>query len=195
MALSLPLILASTSPFRKNVLSRLHISFDTFAPGVDETPYPNEPPAQIVTRLAELKAKSAKSTYPRALIIGSDQLAVIDDTLLGKPGTHEQAVKQLISVSGKQVDFLTGLCLFNSNTNHIQTDVIRFSVKFRQLTLSQIENYLRQDKPYNCSGSFKSEGLGIALLDKMIGSDPTAIIGLPLICLVQMLEAEGVQIL
>jgi len=195
MTLSLPLILASTSPFRKNVLSRLYISFDTFAPEVDETPRPNEPPEQIVTRLAELKAKSAKSTYPRALIIGSDQLAVIDDTLLGKPGTHEKAVKQLISVSGKQVDFLTSLCLFNSNTNHIQTDVVRFSVKFRQLTLSQIENYLRKDKPYNCSGSFKSEGLGIALLDKMIGSDPTAIIGLPLIRLVQMLEAEGVQIL
>jgi len=190
----LPLILASTSPFRKSVLSRLPIPFETFAPEVDETALPSECPAALVSRLAELKAKSAKTTYPQALIIGSDQVAVIDDTLLGKPGNHEQAVKQLNKASGKQVDFLTGLCLLNTNTNQVQLDVVRFSVKFRQLTASQIENYLYLDKPYNCSGSFKSEGLGIALLERMIGSDPTAIIGLPLIRLVRMLEAEGIQV-
>ncbi|RKZ41908.1 MAG: septum formation inhibitor Maf [Gammaproteobacteria bacterium] len=190
----LPLILASTSPFRKSVLSRLPIPFETFAPAVDETARPEERPAALVSRLAELKAKSAKTTYPQALIIGSDQVAVIDDTLLGKPGNHEQAVKQLNEASGKQVDFLTGLCLLNTNTNQLQLDVVRFSVKFRQLTASQIENYLYLDKPYNCSGSFKSEGLGIALLERMIGSDPTAIIGLPLIRLVRMLEAEGIQV-
>jgi len=189
------LVLASTSPFRKSVLERLHIPFEIFSPTVDETPQDNEPPAMLVSRLAELKAKSATRRYPQALIIGSDQIAVVGSTLLGKPGCHEQAVNQLTYVSEKQVDFLTGLCLLNTNTNQIQTDVVRFSVKFRQLSKSQIENYLIKDKPYNCSGSFKSEGLGIALLDRMIGSDPTAIIGLPLIRLVRMLEAEGMQIL
>jgi septum formation protein len=193
--LTLPLILASTSPFRKSVLNRLRIPFETYAPQVDETPEPNEPPATLVIRLAELKARSAQSTYPRALIIGSDEIAVVGNTVLGKPGIHEQAFKQLTFVSGKQVDFLTGLCLLNTYTNQAQTDIVRFNVKFRKLSDSQIENYLAVDKPYNCSGSFKSEGLGIALLDRMVGSDPTAIIGLPLIRLVRMLEAEGVHIL
>ncbi len=190
----LPLVLASTSPFRKSVLHRLHIAFETFAPHVDETALPNEPPTALVTRLAELKARSAQLTYPQALIIGSDQVAVIGDTILGKPGTHEQAVKQLNQASGQQVDFLTGLCLFNTNTNQAQIDIVRFGVIFRKLTKKQIENYLAIDKPYNCSGSFKSEGLGIALLDKMDGNDPTAIIGLPLIRLVRMLEVEGVSV-
>jgi len=189
------LVLASTSPYRKSVLSRLHIPFKTFAPQVDESPQSNESPTALVTRLAELKARSAQSSYPQALIIGSDQVAVIDNTILGKPGSHEQAVKQLSQASGKQVDFLTGLCLLNTDTNQAQIDLVRFSVKFRRLSLTQIENYLYQDKPYNCSGSFKSEGLGIALLEQMNGSDPTAIIGLPLIRLVHMLEAEGVSVI
>jgi septum formation protein len=194
--LTLPLILASTSIFRKNVLGRLHIPFETYAPHVDETPLLQESPTMLVTRLALKKARSAQETYPQALIIGSDQVAVMEgDTILGKPGTHEQAIEQLTKTSGKQVDFLAGLCLLNTDTNQTQVDTIGFSVKFRHLTLEQIENYLRQEKPYNCSGSFKSEGLGIALLDKMVGSDPTAIIGLPLIRLVRMLEAEGVQVI
>jgi len=149
----------------------------------------------LVTRLSILKANSAKSEYPQALIIGSDQIAVIDNTILGKPGNHEQAVKQLNQASGKQVDFLTGLSVLNTETDKIQTDLVHFSVKFRQLTSTQIENYLKIDQPYNCAGSFKSEGLGIALLDRMIGSDPTAIIGLPLIRLVRMLEAEGLFVI
>ncbi|RKZ90635.1 MAG: septum formation inhibitor Maf [Candidatus Parabeggiatoa sp. nov. 1] len=193
-SLTLPLVLASTSPFRKSVLSRLHVPFETYAPQIDETPEPNESPATLVIRLAELKARSARSTYPQALIIGSDQVAVVSETILGKPGTHEQAVKQLTFVSGKSVEFLTGLCLLNTDTNQAQTDIVRFSVKFRKLSDSQIENYLAVDKPYNCSGSFKSEGLGIALLSKMVGSDPTALIGLPLIRLVRMLEMEGVSL-
>ena len=193
--LTLPLVLASTSPFRKSVLGRLHIPFEIYAPQVDETPRPNEPPTTLVTRLAELKARSAQSSYPQALLIGSDQVAVIGDTVLGKPGTFEQAVKQLTFASGKQVDFLIGLCLLNTSTNQAQVDIVHFSVVFRKLTLSQIENYVAIDKPYNCSGSFKSEGLGIALLEYMDGSDPTAVIGLPLIRLVRMLEAEGVSIL
>jgi septum formation protein len=193
--MSKTLVLASTSPFRKEILSRLHIAFETFAPLVDETPLENESPSQLVTRLSILKANSAKSEYPRALIIGSDQVAVIDNTILGKPGNHEQAVKQLNQVSGKQVDFLTGLSVINTETHQIQTDMVNFSVKFRQLTSTQIENYLKLDQPYNCAGSFKSEGLGIALLDRMIGSDPTSIIGLPLIRLVRMLEAEDFSII
>ena len=193
--LPLSLILASTSPFRKSVLERLHIPFKSFAPNIDESQLPNEVPTKLVKRLAELKAQAAQSAYPQALIIGSDQVAVIDDKILGKPGNHEQAIEQLTFASGKQVDFLTGLCLLNTNTNKAQTDIVRFSVKFRQLSLSQIENYLHKDKPYNCSGSFKSEGLGIALLDEMLGNDPTAIIGLPLIRLVRMLEAEGMSVI
>lgn len=192
---SLPLVLASTSPYRKSVLGRLLIPFETFAPQVDESPLPNESPTALVTRLAELKARSALSNYPRALIIGSDQMVVIGDTILGKPGNHEQAVKQLTLASGKQVDFLTGLCLLNTDTNQTQVDVVRFGTKFRHLSLEQIENYLHREKPYNCSGSFKSEGLGIALLSQMVGSDPTTIIGLPLIRLVKMLEAEGVTVI
>ena len=193
--MSKTLVLASTSPFRKEILSRLHVAFETFAPLVDESPLENEFPSQLVTRLSILKANSAKSEYPQALIIGSDQVAVIDNTILGKPGNHEQAVKQLNLVSGKQVDFLTGLSVINTETHQIQTDMVNFSVKFRQLTSTQIENYLKLDQPYNCAGSFKSEGLGIALLDRMIGSDPTSIIGLPLIRLVRMLEAEDFSII
>ena len=193
--MSKTLVLASTSPFRKEILSRLHIPFETFAPLVDETPLENESPTQLVTRLSILKAKSAQSEYPQALIMGSDQVAVIDNTILGKPGNHEQAVKQLNQASGKQVDFLTGLSVINTETDKIQTDMVHFSVKFRPLTSTQIENYLKVDKPYNCAGSFKSEGLGIALLDRMIGSDPTSIIGLPLIRLVRMLEVEDLLII
>jgi septum formation protein len=193
--MSKTLVLASTSPFRKEILSRLHIAFEAFAPLVDETPLENESPSQLVTRLSILKAKSAQSEYSGALIIGSDQVAVIDNTILGKPGNHQQAVKQLNQASGKQVDFLTGLSVINTETNKIQTDLVHFGVKFRPLTSTQIENYLKIDQPYNCAGSFKSEGLGIALLDRMIGSDPTAIIGLPLIRLVRMLEAEGLSVI
>lgn len=189
------LVLASTSPFRKDVLSRLKVPFEIFAPNVDESPLANETPSQLVLRLAEMKAQAAQSSYPNALVIGSDQVAVIEDTILGKPGNHEQAVKQLTQASGKQVDFLTGLCVLNTQTSKFHTDMVRFGVTFRQITPGQIENYLEKDKPYNCAGSFKSEGLGIALLERMVGSDPTAVIGLPLIRLVRMLEAEGMQII
>jgi septum formation protein len=189
------LVLASTSPFRKSLLERLGIPFEIYAPHVDETPLLLESPAALVIRLAELKARAAQSSYPNALIIGSDQVAVNDGTILGKPQTHAQAIQQLMAVSGKSVDFLTGLCLFNTMTHLAQTDIVRFSVLFRPLTSSQIENYLHREKPYHCAGSFKSEGLGIALLDNMMGNDPTALIGLPLIRLVQMLETEGMLVI
>ncbi|MCP4698887.1 MAG: septum formation inhibitor Maf [Gammaproteobacteria bacterium] len=189
------LVLASTSPFRQSVLKRLRLEFEIHAPNADETPLPGEPPAALVMRLAEVKARAATPAYPQALIIGSDQMAVIGKRILGKPGCHDKAAEQLRLASGKQVDFLTGLCLLNSNTGKIHKNIVRFGVTFRQLTDAQIESYLHKDKPYNCSGSFKSEGLGIALLERMIGSDPTAVIGLPLIRLVRMLEAEGVQVI
>jgi septum formation protein len=189
------LVLASTSPYRKTVLSRLNLPFDTFAPNVDETPLPDELPALLVQRLSEAKARSAQAIYPNALIIGSDQVAVLDKQVLNKPLTHDKAIQQLQASSGKQVDFLTGLCLLNTKTGHAQVDIVRFSVLFRQLTISQIENYLRLDQPYHCAGSFKSESLGIVLLDRMIGSDPNSVIGLPLIRLVQMLEAEAIYLI
>lgn len=190
-----PLILASTSPFRKELLSRLQISFTTFAPLVDEALLPQESAIHLVTRLAEAKAKAAAAIYPNALIIGADQVAVQGETILGKPGNHKQAVQQLQLVSGQQVDFLTGLCLFNSETRRCQIDLVKFSVIFRQLTLTQIENYLHKEQPYNCAGSFKSEQLGIALLEQMRGEDPTALIGLPLIRLTCMLKMEGVEVI
>jgi septum formation protein len=189
------LVLASTSPYRKTVLSRLNLPFETFAPNVDETPLPDELPAMLVQRLSEAKARSAQVIYPNALIIGSDQVAVLDEQILNKPLTHDKAIQQLQASSGKQVDFLTGLCLLNTKTGHAQVDIVRFSVLFRQLTTSQIENYLRLDQPYHCAGSFKSESLGIVLLDRMIGSDPNSVIGLPLIRLVQMLEAEAIYLI
>ena len=188
------LVLASTSPYRKMVLSRLNLSFDTFAPNVDETAFPNELPTTLVQRLSEAKARAAQAIYPHALIIGSDQVAVLDEQILNKPLTHEKAVQQLQACSGKQVDFLTGLCLLNTKTGHAQVDIVHFSVLFRHLSIRQIENYLHLDKPYNCAGSFKSESLGIVLLERMMGSDPNSVIGLPLIRLVQMLEAEEIYL-
>lgn len=189
------LILASTSSYRKTLLNRLQLPFETFAPEVDETPLVGESAVPLVKRLSKLKAEAAQKHYPQAHIIGSDQIAVIGHCFLGKPANHEQAVKQLVALSGQQVDFLTGLCLLNAATSHFQLDVVKFSVVFRHLEESQIENYLYKEKPYNCSGSFKSEGLGISLLEKMLGDDPTALMGLPLIRLVRMLEAEKIYVI
>lgn len=188
------LILASTSPFRKTLLTQLKLPFETFAPEVDETPKPNEAPFTLVKRLAQLKAQAAQTFYPQALIVAADQVAVLKERILGKPETHERAVEQLLAMQGQQVDFLSGLCLFNTDTQQQHCDVVRFSVQFRHLNITQIESYLRQEQPYNCAGSFKSEGLGIVLVEAMLGADPSALIGLPLLRLIRMLEAEGVQI-
>jgi septum formation protein len=189
------LILASTSPFRKTLLTQLQLPFETFAPEVDETPQCNETSMNLVMRLAQLKAQAAQSLYPQALSIGADQVAILDDSILGKPGNHVQAVQQLLAMQGQQVNFLTGLCVFNTYTQQQQCDVVQFSVQFRRLTLSQIERYLHQEQPYHCAGSFKSEGLGIVLVEAMIGEDPSALIGLPLLRLIRMLEAEGVDLI
>jgi MAF protein len=189
------LVLASTSPYRRELLERLGIPFETASPNVDETKVDGETPEQLVKRLSETKARAVAVDFPDALIIGSDQVAVLDDQILGKPGNHETAVQQLSNASGKNVLFFTGLCLLNNATGKTQTSVDIFSVKFRQLSASQIENYLQREKPYDCAGSFKSEGLGISLFKKMEGDDPNALIGLPLITLVNMLSVEGVDIL
>ncbi len=189
------LILASTSPFRKAVLEKLELPFETRAPTVDETPQPGEPPARLVERLAIAKARAIAEQLDAGLVIGSDQVAVIDDQILGKPGTHSRAVAQLQQASGKRVTFLTGLALINAATGQVQSEVVPFSVVFRQLTDSQIENYLHKEQPYNCAGSFKSEGLGIALFEKLEGDDPNTLIGLPLIRLTRMLEQENVDVL
>lgn len=189
------LILASTSPYRKAILDKLGLPFTTRAPRIDETPRPDETPAQLVERLAASKARAIADSLDSGLVIGSDQLAVIDDRILGKPGSHDQARAQLQQVSGRAVTFLTGLALVNAASGGIQTEVVPFTVHFRQLDNQQIENYLQLEPPYDCAGSFKSEGLGIALFERLEGDDPNTLIGLPLIRLVRMLEQEGVEVL
>jgi MAF protein len=189
------IILASTSHFRRSILQKLAIDFNTQAPNVDETALPGESPTELVKRLAELKAQAIAANHQKALVIGSDQVAVFNNAILGKPHTHENAVKQLTAFSGQHVTFLTGLSLVNSQTGNVQTIVDEFSVYFRTLTLKQINNYLLAETPYNCAGSFKSEGMGICLFDKLEGDDPNTLIGLPLIRLVALLGNEGVDVL
>jgi len=189
------IILASSSPFRKELLQRLQLNFDTVSPEVDETAKNGELPEDLVTRLSQMKALAVAKNHPKALIIGSDQVAVLDGAVLGKPGNHEKATEQLLAASGKRVSFLTGLCLFDSRNDTLQISVVPFNVEFRQLSPAMIEAYLQHEKPYQCAGSFKSEGLGITLFERLDGDDPTALIGLPLIQLTRMLEKAGVSIL
>ncbi|MDY6979577.1 MAG: nucleoside triphosphate pyrophosphatase [Pseudomonadota bacterium] len=189
------LVLASTSPFRKAILEKFGIPFDTASPEVDETARAGESAEQLVERLAEAKARAVANQFPDALIIGSDQVAVIDGHILGKPGEHAKAVEQLRAASGKTVTFLTGLCLYNSRSDHARCEVVPFMVHFRQLNDDQIENYLQKERPYNCAGSFKSEGLGIALFERLEGDDPNTLIGLPLIRLIRMLEQEEFRVI
>lgn len=169
--------------------------FETTSPDVDETALPNESPQALVQRLAEQKARAVADRFPDALIIGSDQVAVLDGEIIGKPGDHADAVRQLRNASGRTVRFLTGLCLFNAASGTARSEVVPFEVTFRQLSGAQIERYLKHEKPYNCAGSFRSEALGIALFEKMRGDDPNTLIGLPLIRLISLLENEGFSIL
>jgi septum formation protein len=188
------LILASSSPFRRELLERLQIPFEVMPPELDETPLADETPRQLTERLAIAKARKIAETERDALVIGSDQVAVYDGVIVGKPHSHDRAVQQLRSASGKTVTLYTGLALVNSTTGRIQCEVIPFCVTFRPLNDRLIESYLRKEQPYACAGSVRSEGLGIALLDKFEGDDPNTLIGLPLIRLVRMLENEGVQV-
>lgn len=192
---SQPLILASTSRYRSELLARLRIPFQTAAPDVDETPLVNESAKQTSWRLSRAKAQAVAANCPDALVIGSDQVALLGDRQLGKPITHDNAVLQLRAMCGQTVIFYTALTLLNARTGNIQTEVAVNKVNYRELTDSQIENYLHTEQPYNCAGSVKSEGLGIALVSSMEGDDPNALVGLPLILLVNMLLREGVKIL
>ncbi|ALG68767.1 Maf family protein [Beggiatoa leptomitoformis] len=189
------LVLASTSPFRKNLLTRLGLPFETVAPNVDETPLVNETPEALVKRLSILKAQAVQALYANALIIGSDQVAILDGQIIGKPHTHDNAVQQLSKASGNTVSFLTGLCLLNTATTQYQVEIVPFTVVFRALTTAQIENYLQLEQPYHCAGSFRSESLGITLMEAMRGDDPNALVGLPLMRLIRLLENEGVRLI
>ena len=189
------LYLASTSPFRRAVLSKLGVAFEVRTPHVDESPLAGESAQQLVARLAKAKAVAVAEDLEEGLVIGSDQVAVIDGDILGKPGTHARAVDQLRRASGKRVQFYTGLCLYNAATGAAQVEVVPFGVEFRPLSDKQIESYLQREQPYNAAGSFKSEGLGIALFQRLDGDDPNALVGLPLIVLVRMLAHEGVDVL
>lgn len=189
------LILGSSSPFRSELLAKLGLPFMTASPDIDESTLKGETPEQLVKRLSEQKALAIAAKHSDALIIGSDQVAVLDEQILGKPGNHENAVKQLTASSGKTVRFLTGLALYNSQTKHMQSLVEAFDVSFKTLSTEQIEFYLQQEQPYQCAGSFKSEGFGISLFSKLNGDDPNTLIGLPLIKLIQLLAAEGIDTL
>lgn len=187
----LSLVLASSSRYRRQLLQKLGIEFIWASPDIDETPGNHEPPEQLALRLAQQKATALATTFPEHLIIGSDQIATLNNQIIGKPHTHEAAANQLKSFSGREVVFLTSLCLHNSKTLHSQLALDKYTVKFRQLSEEQIERYLRKEEPYDCAGSFKSEGMGICLFEKMEGKDPNTLIGLPLIELVSMLINEG----
>jgi len=189
------LILGSSSRYRKELLSRLQIPFETAAPDVDETPHSNEPPKDLALRLALAKARAIALKNPEAVVIGSDQVADLEGTPLGKPGNHANATLQLQRMRGKTVIFQTALSVVCLASGYERTDVASVKVKFRDFSDDEIESYLRAEEPYDCAGSAKSEGLGIALLDSIDNDDPTALIGLPLIRTCQMLREAGVKLL
>ncbi len=189
------LILASSSEYRRELLLKLQIPFSNVSPHVDETPLEGEKPQQTALRLAQEKARKVGSDYPHALVIGCDQVATLDGEQLGKPLNHTNATKQLQKMRGREVTFHSALCLYNAATGNMQAEVVPYVVRFRQLTDEQIENYLTKEQPYHCAGSAKSEGLGIALIERMLGEDPNALIGLPLIKLVTMLQNENVNVI
>jgi len=189
------LVLGSTSPFRKTILEKLQLPFHCAKPNVDETEEKNELPQALVERLAIQKAKAVMVEYPNALIIGSDQVAVCEGEILGKPHNFDNAVIQLSKFSGKSITFYTGLCVYDSENDKAISLVEPFIVHFNQLSQKEIENYLNAEQPYNCAGSFKSEGLGICLFSKLEGDDPNTLIGLPLIKLVALLKQHGLDVL
>ncbi|HWP20331.1 MAG TPA: Maf family nucleotide pyrophosphatase [Burkholderiaceae bacterium] len=191
----LPLVLGSTSRYRRELLERLRLPFDVAAPRVDETPLPGEAPRDLALRLALAKARAIASSHPDAVVIGSDQVADLDGRPIGKPGTHERAVEQLRSMSGKTVVFQTAVAVVRPGTAFEQVDLAPVTVRFRTLGEAEIEAYLRAEQPYDCAGSAKSEGLGIALLEAIESDDPTALVGLPLIRTCRLLRAAGLPVL
>ena len=185
------LILGSTSRYRRELLGRLRLSFDVAAPEVDETARPGEAPRALALRLAEAKARAVAARHPQAIVVGSDQVADLAGEPLGKPGTHEKAVRQLLRMSGQTVVFHTAVAVLCQESGFAQADLAPVRVRFRTLSPGEIERYLRAEQPYDCAGSAKSEGLGIALLDAIESDDPTALVGLPLIRVARMLRAAG----
>ena len=189
--ISRPLILGSTSKYRRELLQRLRVPFEVVSPDVDETPLANEAPQALATRLALAKAKAVAALHPNAVVIGSDQVADLNGEPLGKPGTHERAVLQLQRMRGQTVVFQTAVSVVCQASGFEQTELAQIKVRFRELSDAEIEAYLRAEEPYDCAGSAKSEGLGISLLDAIVSDDPTALVGLPLIRTCRMLRAAG----
>ena len=189
------LILASSSEYRRQLLQKLLIPFNSISPNVDESALAGEKPQETALRLAQEKAKKIGNAYPHALVIGCDQVATLGGEQLGKPLNHNNATAQLQKMRGREVVFHSALCLYNAATGNMQADVVPYLVKFRQLSDEQIESYLTKEQPYHCAGSAKSEGLGIALIERMLGEDPNALIGLPLIKLITMLHNEGINVI
>ncbi|MBI2744728.1 MAG: septum formation inhibitor Maf [Burkholderiales bacterium] len=190
-----PLILGSTSAYRRELLQRLRLPFEVVSPEVDETPLPGEHPRDLALRLALAKARAVSARQPSAVVIGSDQVADLGGDPLGKPGTHERAVAQLHRMRGRTVIFQTAVAVVCVETGFEQVELAPVRVRFRELTDAEIENYLRAETPYDCAGSAKSEGLGIALLDTIESDDPTALVGLPLIRTARLLRAAGLSLL
>ena len=188
-----PLILASTSPYRRALLERLGLPFEVAAPRVDEAPGPGETPAQTALRLAEAKARAVASGRAAGLVLGSDQAADCDGEAISKPETHVAAAAQLARLSGRTIVFHTAVALLNVATGRVQRELVDVASTFRVLGAEEIEAYLRRDRPYDCAGAVKSEALGIALFERIQSSDPTALVGLPLIAVARMLRAEGVD--
>ena len=188
----LPLLLDSSSVYRRDLLSRLRLPFTCSSPDIDESHRPGESALELVQRLSLEKAQALAASHPAHLIIGSDQVAVLNGLIIGKPHTFDKARQQLLNASGASVSFLTGLTLLNSQTGHYQTDCVPFTVHMRHLNAEQIERYLHAEEPYDCAGSFKAEGLGVSLFQRTEGDDATSLVGLPLIRLVDMLLAQGV---
>lgn len=194
-AASRPLVLGSTSPYRRELLGRLRVPFGVAAPQVDETPQAGEAPRALALRLALAKARAVAALHPSAVVIGSDQVADLDGEPLGKPGTHERAVAQLRRMSGRTVIFQTAVAVVCAESGFEQVDLAAVRVRFHPLSDDEIETYLRAEQPYDCAGAAKSEGLGIALLEAIENDDPTALVGLPLIRTCRLIRAAGVRVL
>lgn len=188
------IVLGSSSPFRKQLLEKLGLPFVCHSPKVDETPFENEAPDELVKRLALIKAQAVAVAHPNALIISSDQVSVLQGKICGKPGTREIAIEQLTASSGKRVQFYTSLCIYDAKTRRHLLDLDTYDVNFRTLTHEQIARYVDKEAPLNCAGSFKSEGYGITLFKSLEGKDPNTLIGLPLILLVDMLKKFDIEL-
>lgn len=186
------LVLASSSAYRKELLSRLQLPFEVAVPDIDETPQPGETPSATALRLARDKAAAVAAKLPGTIVIGSDQVATLDDEQIGKPGNHANALAQLQKMRGREVIFHTALCVWDGRNNSAQVENIQTTVKFRDLSDDELDAYLRIEQPYDCAGSAKNEALGIAILERIDSSDPTALTGLPLIALTGMLRNLGV---